>query len=167
MDFRKEALNEIIRTSVKGQILLLYSLGKTEEEVAVDTKRSITQITTWLDSVLFPRKNKFQMKYNKFIAAEQEFNTYTYGVKGNIDCTCIVEDKGRQLQTALEIKTGKYHSMEHRGQVMMYSLLISERFKNPNPDNILLYIMQEPVEDGFEYFEQRQMELNNLILGRN
>ena len=86
------------------------------------------------------------MKYKKFIAAEQEFNTYTYGVKGNIDSTIVLEDKdGCDLATALEIKTGKYHSVEHRGQVMLYSLLISERFKNPNLDNILLYIMQEPV----------------------
>ena len=77
--------------------MLLYSLGKTEEEVEVDTRRAIKQITSWLDSVLFPHKNKFKMKYKKFIAAEQEFNTYTYGVKGNIDGTCIVEDKGRTM----------------------------------------------------------------------
>ena len=167
MDFRQASLNEIVRKAVKCQILLLYSLGKTEEEVEVDTKRAIKQITTWLDSVLFPNKNQFGMKYKQFIAAEQEFNTYTYGVKGNIDGVCVVEDKGQSMQTALEIKTGKYHSLEHRGQVLLYSLLISERFKNPNPDNILLYIMQEPVADGFEYLTQRYDELNNLILGRN
>ena len=57
--------------------------------------------------------------------------------------------------------------MEHRGQVMIYSLLISERFKNANPENVLLYIMQDPVAEGFEYLRQRKMELNNLILGRN
>ena len=155
MDFTQAALKEIVRTSVKGQILLLYSLGKTEEEVEIDTRRAIRQITTWMDSVFNPNKNKFGIKYKKFIAAEQEFNTYTYGVKGNIDGTCIIEDKGRTMQTALEIKTGKYHAMEHRGQVLMYSLLISERFKNPNLDNILLYIMDEPVENGFEYHPQR------------
>ena len=92
------------------------------------------------------------MKFIKFIAAEQEFNTATYGIKGNIDGTLIMRDKdGKDLSTVLEIKTGKHHSVSYRGQVMIYSLLISERFKNANPDNILLNNMENPVKDGFEY----------------
>lgn len=74
---------------------------------------------------------------------------------------------GRDLSTALEIKTGKHHSVSYRGQVMIYSLLISERFKNANPDNILLYIMDNPVKDGFEYLKQQKLELDSLVLGRN
>lgn len=50
---------------------------------------------------------------------------------------------------------------------MIYSLLISERFQNANPDNILLYIMENPVKDGFEYLKQQKLELDSLILGRN
>ena len=49
MDFRKEALNEIVNASIKGQILLLYSLGKSEEEVESDTKRAISNIMEWLN----------------------------------------------------------------------------------------------------------------------
>jgi len=66
----------------------------------------------------------------------------------------IKDRENKDFVTALEIKTGKHHSMEHRGQVMIYSLLISERFKNANPDNILLYIMENPVRNGFEYLKQ-------------
>jgi len=105
--------------------------------------------------VLLPQKNKFGLKFIKFIAAEQEFNTATYGIKGNIDGTLVMREKdGTDLSTALEIKTGKHHQVSYRGQVMIYSLLISERFKNSNPDNILLYIMENPVKDGFEYLKQ-------------
>ena len=50
---------------------------------------------------------------------------------------------------------------------MIYSLLIAERFANANPDNILLYIMENPVQDGFEYLKQQKLELDSLILGRN
>lgn len=50
---------------------------------------------------------------------------------------------------------------------MIYSLLISERFKNANTDNILLYIMENPVRDGFEYLKQSKLELDQLVLGRN
>ena len=88
------------------------------------------------------------------MASEQEFNTATYGVKGNIDATVILKDKqGFEKQTALEIKTGKYRNIEHRGQILLYSLLISERFISSNPENILLYIMNDPVSDGFEYIK--------------
>jgi F0F1-type ATP synthase beta subunit len=69
-----------------------------------------------------------------------------YGVKGNIDCTIVVKDEnGRLRETALEIKTGKKKSFGHRGQVLLYSLIISERFRDANPTNILLYIMDEKV----------------------
>ena len=57
--------------------------------------------------------------------------------------------------------------MTHRGQIIIYSLLIAERFANANPDNILLYIMDEPVASGFEYHKQKKNELDTLILGRN
>jgi len=57
---------------------------------------------------------------------------------------------GKEMLTALEIKTGKRKSNEYRGQVIIYSLLISERFKHANPDNILLYIMDDQVKEGFD-----------------
>ena len=47
---------------------------------------------------------------------------------------------------------------------MLYSLLMSQRFKNSNPDNILLYIMRD---NGFEYLHPHKLELDNLILARN
>ena len=91
-------------------------MRKTEEEVKYDVNRAIKNITTWLDLVLTQRSNPFNFKYEKFIAAEQEFNTNLYGVKGNIDSTIIIKDsKGNLKATALEIKTGKYKSMGYRG----------------------------------------------------
>jgi hypothetical protein len=52
-----------------------------------------------------------------------------YGIKGNIDSTIVISNsKGEIKETALEIKTGKHKSMSYRGQVLLYSLLISERF---------------------------------------
>lgn len=50
---------------------------------------------------------------------------------------------------------------------MIYSLLISERFKNANLSNVLLYIMDEKISDSFEYIKQSKLELDHLILGRN
>jgi hypothetical protein len=71
------------------------------------------------------------------------------------------------MSTALEIKTGKYKSSSYRGQVILYSLLISERFLNSNPENILLYIMDENLENGFQYIMQTKSEIDSLVIGRN
>lgn len=71
-----------------------------------------------------------------------------YGIKGNIDSTIVIRDaQGNLKETALEIKTGKHKSMSYRGQVLLYSLLISERFLNANPENILIFIMDENLRD--------------------
>ena len=51
---------------------------------------------------------------------------------------------------------------------MIYSLLISERFTDQaNPDNILLYILDDSVKSGFEVIKQVKSELDRLILARN
>ena len=61
--------------------------------------------------MLKPEKNNHRMKIDKFVAAEQEFNTSTYGIKAMIDVTLSIFTndafENRKL-TALEIKTGKH-----------------------------------------------------------
>ena len=116
MDFRRETINKIIKDSIRGQLLLLYSLEKNEKEVEEDARRAVKNITEWLDMVLLPHKNKHGLKFIKFIAAEQEFNTATYGIKGNIDGMLVMRNmNGVDLSTALEIKTGKHHQVSYRG----------------------------------------------------
>ena len=43
--------------------------------------------------VLQPKKNEHGLKFSKFVAAEQEFNTLMYGIKGNIDATIMFKDQ--------------------------------------------------------------------------
>jgi len=119
--------------------------------------------------VLNQRNNDFGVKYEGFVAAEQEYNTNTYGIKGNIDGTILLTHglaKTKKL-TALEIKTGKHKKNAYRGQVILYSLLISERFCYSNPENILIYIRDEDLKQGFEMIKQQKLELDSLIMTRN
>lgn len=55
---------------MKGQLILLYFLKKTEVEVRNDVNRAIRNITCWLEAVFDPKKNSYGIKYEKFIAAE-------------------------------------------------------------------------------------------------
>ena len=116
MDFRRETINMIIKDAIQTALLQLYSLKKLEKEVVEDVRRGVKNITEWLDMVLLPAKNTHGLKFVRFIAAEQEFNTSTYGIKGNIDSTLVMRDKhGNERATALEIKTGKSKQMSYRG----------------------------------------------------
>jgi hypothetical protein len=59
MDFRHATIEKTIQSAIKGQILLLYSLGKKYEEVLDDSRRAVKNITEWLDLVLKGSKNQF------------------------------------------------------------------------------------------------------------
>ncbi len=158
----------MIKEAVHDQILSLYYLQKKDTEVEADVQKGVKNIIKWINMVFNAKNNQHGLKMVKFMAAEQEFNTWTYGIKGNIDCTIQVQDGEQSVKcTALEIKTGKRKSFSYRGQVLLYSLLISERFKNANPENILLYIMDEKVEEGFEYIKRSRMELDQIVMARN
>lgn len=118
--------------------------------------------------VLKPEKNEARNHFQRFIGAEQEFNTFTYGIKGNIDATILLKNaQGEDKMTALELKTGKNKRPSYRAQVIIYCLLISERFLNSNPDNILLYILDDDIENGYQIISENKNELDQLIIGRN
>ena len=70
MDFRRDRLQAMISAAMKGQLILLYFLKKTEDEVRQDVNRAIKNITCWLEAVFDPKKNAYGIKYEKFIAAE-------------------------------------------------------------------------------------------------
>jgi hypothetical protein len=51
MDFRKDKLAEMVNSAIKDQLILLYFLKKSEEDVKTDVNKGIKNITTWLDMV--------------------------------------------------------------------------------------------------------------------
>jgi DNA replication factor Dna2 len=64
MDFRITTIDKTIKSAIKGQLLLLYSLGKKQEEVEEDSRRAVKNITEWLDLVLKGSKNQFGLQYS-------------------------------------------------------------------------------------------------------
>ena len=66
--------------------------------------------------VLSQSKNPHSLQYIDLIGIEQQFNTLKYGIKGNIDATVLLKThEGKELKTALEIKTGKHKTAEYDG----------------------------------------------------
>ncbi len=63
------------------------------------------------------------------------------GLKGKVDVSVSVRKGSRLTSMPLEIKTGKSSfSMEHRGQVMLYQMMISELEGKPMDSGLLLYL---------------------------
>ncbi len=65
MEFGRESHDNYIKHAIKGELLLLYNLGKTEEEVVQDVRRGITNITTWMRGVF--KRNYIYIKLIPFL----------------------------------------------------------------------------------------------------
>uniref|UniRef100_A0A158P6R1 DNA replication ATP-dependent helicase/nuclease n=1 Tax=Angiostrongylus cantonensis TaxID=6313 RepID=A0A158P6R1_ANGCA len=83
------------------------------------------------------------------------------GIKGKVDVT--IEVSTIQMRS-LELKTGRSgQSAEHAAQVMLYSLMLSSRYKQPIVDGLLLYL-----KDGISRNVQpRALEMKAIIIQRN
>ena len=115
---------------------------------------AIDKIYAWLDSFQEHSTNQFQLKFVKQIAAEQEIHSTIYGVKGKIDSTVVFkDDKNNEKVTAVELKTGKYESQSHKGQVTLYLMILDEVFKNPNHQHLLVYIMNNSKSVSITYLD--------------
>ena len=99
-----------------------------------DLRLAAKNIEEWVTSMMDPDSNCYGIIYDRTIATEQEFNSSTFGIKGKIDATVVLKNAHQpdvQRVTALELKTGREQN-SHRGQVLLYSLLLTERFASSN-----------------------------------
>ncbi|KAK6746632.1 hypothetical protein RB195_000107 [Necator americanus] len=86
------------------------------------------------------------------------------GVKGKVDVTLKETTTIRTHLRPLELKTGKSgQSIEHAAQVMLYSLMLSSRYKQPIGGGILLYL-----KDGISReIQPKALELKAIVNQRN
>ena len=73
------------------------------------------------------------MSINKLLEVEEHVLSPMFGLKGNIDATVQVTEKGNDGQKTLtvpfEVKTGKnVTNASHRAQTALYTLLLSDRY---------------------------------------
>lgn len=57
MDFDIKTLDEITKNSIKENLVAIYNLGKSEEDVRQDIERGIKNIRDWIDTVCNPYNN--------------------------------------------------------------------------------------------------------------
>ncbi|XP_064619573.1 DNA replication ATP-dependent helicase/nuclease DNA2-like [Lineus longissimus] len=130
----------------------MYALGLKEEAVLDEIKIYIPQIISWGKKHVhqglytFGEKRHPKGELSVIGVKDIEENVWSprFGIKGKIDVTVDVKihktaGASRKI-VPLELKTGKSSfSVEHKGQVTLYSMMMSDR--RPDPEmGILLYL---------------------------
>lgn len=98
------------RSIIMDNLLLLYSCNISDKEALNEVLKNIKHIIKFLGRNFHVEK------------VEHRVFSAVYGLKGNIDCL--------DSSFVIEIKTGKFLSLEHRSQAILYSLLMMETEMN-------------------------------------
>ncbi|KAK3084107.1 hypothetical protein FSP39_008260 [Pinctada imbricata] len=132
----------------------MYGSNVIESEVLEEIKKYIPPLQKWLQQYTTIGKNILgaQRKADSDIAIlkvkdiEENIWSPRYGVKGKIDLTVEVKIRKKNIiehkTVPLELKTGRAtFSMEHKGQVTLYSMMSSDRREDPG-QGLLLYLKE-------------------------
>lgn len=110
-------------------------MNKFVEKIAEFVARYITQEESKFE------KNTFTGKIEQLDDIEENIWIPRLGLKGKVDVSVRVKKGNSLTSMPLEIKTGKSSfSMEHRGQVMLYQMMMSEIGGEPLDTGLLLYL---------------------------
>ncbi|KAL5457050.1 hypothetical protein EMCRGX_G034285 [Ephydatia muelleri] len=170
-----------------------YSLDVSETTFAEKLLECVPSIVDWCDRFLHdsPLARRGEIPFNgdeklcvcvsEVVDIEESIWSPRYGLKGKVDVTVTLKDHRNGTRSAtkrvpLELKTGKMYnsrgSVEHRAQVMLYSLMLGDRHGCPVPSGLLFYIKacqsQEGVKTGhMQGIPVLPHEMRGLLLQRN
>ncbi|KAK2182354.1 hypothetical protein NP493_357g00002 [Ridgeia piscesae] len=146
----KEVAEEILTQSkflheMYGQAVTENSLMEEIEKYLPPLRRYVeTYVSSSQSNSSLRRKPQVSDVITKVVDVEENIWSPRFGIKGKIDLT--VEVKSQKDQTTkvvpLELKTGKAtYSVEHQGQVTLYSMMMSDRRRDPD-GGLLLYLKE-------------------------
>ncbi|KAH1038868.1 hypothetical protein J1N35_040611 [Gossypium stocksii] len=178
-------LEEYARIVLQKNMESLYACGVNENEIYKTLTEAIPKLVNWIalfkdtqqepqvPTVDFGSDNGAKkVKVLEVIDIEELAWAPKYGLKGMIDVSVRVKvdsggKEGDEKIMPLEFKTGKMAngqaSAEHCAQVILYSLLMSERYLK-HIDSGLLYYLQSDQTQGIVV---RRSDLVGLIMRRN
>ncbi|XP_028095091.1 DNA replication ATP-dependent helicase/nuclease DNA2 isoform X1 [Camellia sinensis] len=180
----KEFLEEYARIVLQKNIESLYACGVNEIDLHKTLIEAIPKILNWILLFRDSQDSKIpsvdfryddgmkKVKLTEVVDIEEMAWAPKYGLKGMIDASVQVKvisstNEVCQKIMPLEFKTGKGTSgqtaMEHSAQVMLYTLLMSERYLK-TIDHGLLYYLHTDQTQGIVV---QRSDLVGLIMRRN
>uniref|UniRef100_A0A8C6X2Y3 DNA replication ATP-dependent helicase/nuclease n=1 Tax=Naja naja TaxID=35670 RepID=A0A8C6X2Y3_NAJNA len=158
INFTQEKLKEIAFSVVHGPKYLkeLYQLNLEQKDIMHEIEEYFPSFIKWAEVYTYKHsqnnvqlkplgaKSCYSAKVTEILDVEENIWCPRFGLKGKIDVTAGVTIHERsKTQTRimpLELKSGKEsNSVEHRSQVILYSLLCQERRVDPE-GGFLLYL---------------------------
>ncbi|XP_053305903.1 DNA replication ATP-dependent helicase/nuclease DNA2 [Spea bombifrons] len=158
--FTQEILQELALQAVHGPKYLkeMYQLNLNQAEIMDEVQEYLPSFIKWADDCMIPpAQGKYKLSKSEeqrhvtsdkqvaeFLDIEENIWSPRFGLKGKIDVTAKVKihqkSKSYFKTMPLELKTGKEsNSIEHRSQVVLYTLLSQQRREDPEA-GLLLYL---------------------------
>lgn len=106
------------------------------------------------------------LSINRVIDIEEEIWSPMFGLKGIIDVTVEAKVNNREIGNflvPLEIKTGRTQNISHSAQVLLYTLLLFDRYDIETCFSLLYYSELEQTTQ----IPKMWHEIRSLIIGRN
>ncbi|KAL2634060.1 hypothetical protein R1flu_005539 [Riccia fluitans] len=168
----------ILQRNVDG----LYATGVPEGEALSKLLGAIPTVLTWwqqhvgdgvsTDQRIAAPNRRQEVSVSQILDIEEMIWSPKYGLKGMIDASVMVKLNdltldGKDQVVPLEFKTGKATTgqagVEHRAQVILYTLLMSDRYLQPVDMGLLYYLHTNQTQE----VRVQQSELVGLIMRRN
>ncbi|KAK9749095.1 hypothetical protein RND81_02G102300 [Saponaria officinalis] len=179
-----ERLLEFSKVVLQKNIESLYACGVQEKNVQETLNEAIPKICNWIGLFMNSQKSNApavdfgpndglaKVSISDVVDIEEMAWAPKYGLKGMIDASVQVKifSNGKHIDEKmmpLEFKTGKATSgqtmMEHSAQLILYTLLMSERYSQ-SIDSGLLYYLSTDLTKGTNV---RRSDLIGIIMRRN
>ncbi|KAI9912360.1 hypothetical protein PsorP6_005929 [Peronosclerospora sorghi] len=166
---------------VQSNIVGLVECGVNEETALQELKNVIQDFFKWIRDAVrgsgtylndLRSNTRAKVRVTSVLATEEMMWSIKWGLKGATDASIkseILDSQGEQASGAhilpLELKTGsnKYGQEQHQGQVILYTLLLNERYPQEGKDGLLLYV--SPIETN--RISATAAHVRGLLVARN
>lgn len=171
-----------METTLEKEIIDSYAENLTVLGIEVHTaveeiKERLPRIAEWgaqvsckgkpiLKAAIHRSTRQLPVKIEGTHMVEEELWSPTYGLKGKVDATVAVSTGGPSVAAGLEIKTGAstgISTTSHRAQVMLYALLLRERYEKVLACTLIYYAK----DSAMVAVRAMPDELRQLLLRRN
>ena len=192
--FDEEFLHQMIQPVVRSARAVedLFRLGMNEDDAAAELVKVIRSYSEWGRSMVGRNSRGQVLEFGidsparivrilEILATEENIWSPMWGMKGSLDVTALVslsDPSNQQEEKAIvpiELKTGRVGTdrPEHRAQIMLYSLLLGDRYYAstvPRKEAGILVRSSSNSEDGglvTKGVRNVHVELRELVMIRN
>jgi CRISPR/Cas system-associated exonuclease Cas4 (RecB family) len=163
-DEYEDAISNVLAASMQT----LYATGEDEHSTRLYMRGHVRLVQSWIRTYLHPGSETVDgKKIDSVLQAEENIWSPQFGLKGKVDLCVNLQrvDQGSLCPAALELKTGRKNPQEHQAQVMLYSLLMSQRYGVDVDTGLLLYLSSNLQEMGS--VGQNRAAVIGIIMQRN